>query len=149
MLIPILTLIIAAGVSRSARATNGSSIALPENPRLTSSTPAVRAASAGQVVLGPAALLPWLIELPWCSHTGRPPGGTTATGASVRSATTSVISLCGSQISTSVSWPGRVNRTGPGAPSVTVTCPVAGSVMRSFPPEVVALPIGRPSTSRS
>ena len=35
-----------------ARDVNGSSIALPENARLTSSTPPCAAATAGQVVLG-------------------------------------------------------------------------------------------------
>ena len=74
-LMPILTLIRSAGVSRMARAVKGSSRALPPKPRLTSSTPPADAASAGQVVVGLSAFEPWLIELPWCSHTRRPRSG--------------------------------------------------------------------------
>ena len=52
-LMPILTLIRSAGVSRMARAVNGSSSALPPKPRLTSSTPAEgRRPRAGQVAGG-------------------------------------------------------------------------------------------------
>lgn len=57
------------------------------------------AAWAGQISVGPAASEPWLIELPWCSQTLRPGSGAGSTGASVRRATSSVVSLCGSQIS--------------------------------------------------
>jgi hypothetical protein len=64
ILMPILTLMRSAGVSRIARAVNGSSIALPARPRLINSTPPSEAASAGQVVLGLAAFEPWLMELP-------------------------------------------------------------------------------------
>jgi hypothetical protein len=53
-----------AGVSRMTRARNGSTSALPPRPRLRSSTPARRAATAGQVSDGATALDPWLIELP-------------------------------------------------------------------------------------
>ena len=52
--------------------------------------------------MGLAASEPWLIELPWCSQTRRPSRRRGSTGASVRRATSSVVSLCGSQISTSL-----------------------------------------------
>ena len=74
-LMPSLRLIRSAGVSRRVRAVNGSSRALPPRPRLIRSTPPRAAASAGQVVVGLAASEPWLIELPWCSHTVRPRSG--------------------------------------------------------------------------
>jgi hypothetical protein len=83
------------------RAVNGSSRALPAKPRLTSPTPPRAPASAGHVVVGLSASDPWLIELPWCNHTLRRTVRMASTGASVRRATSSVTSLCGSQISTS------------------------------------------------
>ena len=136
-------------MSRSARAANGSSIALPPNPRLTSSTPPAAAARAGQVVDGLAAFEPWLIELPWCSHTGRSTDGT-AIGASVRRATRSVISVCGSQTTTSFSWSGRPsNRTVPAGPGSVSATPVVGSSRRTRPPDVPARATSRPSTCRS
>ena len=110
MLMPTLTLIRSAGVSRMARAVNGSSSAPPPKPRLTRSTPPRRAATAGQVVEGLAAFEPWLIELPWCTHTGRPLAGAGSTGASVRRAMSSVTSVCGSQISTVLSRSGRSSK---------------------------------------
>ena len=61
---PTLTLIRSAGCSRMTRATDWSSIALPLNPMLTSSTPAAPRATTGQMPVGCAALEPWLIELP-------------------------------------------------------------------------------------
>ncbi len=133
-LIPILTLTTSAGRSRIVRATKGSSIALPLNPRLTRSTPPRAAARAAHVVVGLAAFEPWLIELPWCSQTRRAPGATGATGASVRSATSSVISWCGSQSSTSLSRAGRsVKATVPTGPSRVSVAPVAKSVSSSGP----------------
>ncbi len=133
-LMPSLTLIRSAGVSRSARAVNGSSSALPASPRLISSTPPRDAASAGQVVVGLAASEPWLIELPWCSHTRRPRSGTGSTGVSARSATSSVLSLCGSQISTSLSASGSpVKRTVPTGPGRCSAVPVSRSMVRVSP----------------
>ena len=120
-LMPILTLIRSAGVSRRARAVNGSSRALPPNPRLTSSTPPSEAASAGQVVVGlvgvGAVADRAAVVQP---HLAVPDPVPASTGASVRRATSSVISLCGSQISTSLTSAGRpvnrsgADRTGPG-----------------------------------
>ena len=131
MLMPIFTLTRSAGVSRIARAVHGSSRALPANPRLTSSTPPRDAASAGHVVVGLAALEPWLIELPWCSQTRRPRSGEASTGASVRRATSSVVSLWGSQISTSLASGDRPSKrsvaTGPGVVTADPLCQVDGA----------------------
>ncbi len=135
MLMPTLTLSRSAGVSRMARAVNGSSRAPPPNPRLTRSTPPRRAATAGHVVEGLAASDPWLTELPWCTHTGRSLAGAGSTGASVCSAMTSVTSVCGNQISTVLSWAGRPSkRTVPGSPSVSVVAPVVMSRVIVEPP---------------
>ncbi len=96
--------------------------------------------------MGLAALEPWLIELPWCSHTGRSVAGASSTGASVRSATSSVISLCGSQISMSFARRVRPSKrtvpTGPGRVSME---PVDMSTSRTFPPVTLACPAGSPS----
>ncbi len=150
MLMPIFTLTRSAGVSRIARAVHGSSRALPANPRLTSSTPPRDAASAGHVVVGLAALEPWLIELPWCSQTRRPRSGADSTGASVRRATSSVVSLWGSQISTSLASGDRPSKrsvaTGPG---VVTADPLARSMVRTLPPSAVACATRCPFTSTS
>ncbi|CAM5600753.1 hypothetical protein SANTM175S_06598 [Streptomyces antimycoticus] len=149
-LMPILMLIRSAGVSRIVRAVNGSSSALPPRPRLTSSTPPREAASAGQMAVGLVASEPWLIELPWCSHTLRPWSGTGSMGASVRRATSSVVSLCGSQSSTVLTPPGRsVKRRVPTGPGRLSAVPVARSMASVLPPVTVDCPARRPSTSRS
>lgn len=133
-----------------ARAVKGSSRALPPSPRLTSSTLPREAASAGQVVEGLAAFDPWLIELPWCSHTRRPRSAAGSTGASVRRARSSVVSSCGSQSSTSLGPSGRsVNRTVPGAPGRVSKVPAVMSTTRVSPPVTLACPNSRPSTSKS
>ncbi len=149
-LIPSLRLIRSAGVSRMVRAVNGSSRALPPSPRLTRSTSPAAAARAGQVVLGLAAFEPWLIELPWCSHTRRPRSGRDRTGASVRRAISSVTSSYGSQISTSFSRSGRpVNATVPDGPGCWHFDPVARSMVSTLPPVTLACWVSSPSTSRS
>jgi hypothetical protein len=120
------------------RAVNGSSIALPPRPRLIRSRPACAAATAGQVAVGLVASEPWLIELPWCSHTLRPRSGAGSTGASVRRATSSALSLCGSQISTSLAAsPRSVKRTVPAGPDVSSVAPVAMSTDSTLPPATV------------
>lgn len=97
------------------------------------------AATAGQVPVGLSASEPWLIELPWCSHTRRPLVSAGSTGASVRSATSSVISRCGSQITTSLSVAGRsVKRTVPTGPGSMPDVPVARSMVSTLPPPAVA-----------
>ncbi len=149
-LIPILTLIRSAGRSRIVRAMNGSSRAPPPRPRLVSSTPPRAAARAGQVLVGPAASEPWLIELPWCSHTLRPRSAAGSTGASVRRASSSAVSLCGSQSSTSLATPGRpVKRRVPGGPGSVSAVPATMSMVRVLPPATDARTAGRPSTSSS
>jgi hypothetical protein len=149
-LIPILTLMRAAGVSRRTRATNGSSRALPPNPRLTNSQPRVMAASAGQVALGLAASEPWLIELPWCSHTLSASNGTGAMGASVRSAISSVASLKGSQSSTFFTRAGKpAKRTVPGRPGAVCVAPVARLMVQTLPPSTLACAARMPSISKS
>ena len=149
-LMPTLTLTRSAGVSRMARAVNGSSSAPPPNPRLTRSTPPRRAATAGHVVAGLAAFEPWLIELPWCTHTGRSLAGAGSTGASVRRAMTSVTSVCGNQISMALSRSGRPSkRTVPGSPSMRVAAPVVMSMVSVDPPLTDPRAAGCPSTSRS
>ena len=117
-LMPILTLMRSAGVSRTTRAVKGSSSALPPSPRFTSWTPPAAAARAGQVVVGLAAFEPWLIELPWWTQVRRPSSVTGSTGASVRRVTSSVVSFHGSHSSTVFVPAGRPSKrtvpTGPG-----------------------------------
>ena len=145
---PILTLTRSAGVSRMVRAVNGSSSALPARPRLTSSTPPRWAAIAGQVVLGLSATEPWLIELPWCSQTGRSLVAG-RTGAFVRSSTRCVVSLQGSHSSTSFSRPGSpTNRTVPLGPR-RVSAPPEKSSTTSSPPVMLICAASSPSTQRS
>ena len=149
-LMPIFTLTRSAGVSRIVRAVNGSSSALPPNPRFTRSTPARPAARIGQAPVGWAALDPWLMELPWCSHTRRPEAGTGSRAASVRSATSSVVSSCGSQISTFLGpSPRSANRRVPVGPDVRSEPPVVMSMVRVLPPTTLPWPASRPSITRS
>ena len=118
-LMPSLRVMTSAGWSRMARATNGSSTALPENPRLTRSSPAARAATIGQAPRADAAPAPWLIDEPWCTQRGAVTGDGADTGASVVSATSRVVSPGGSQISTSrstVPSPPSTRSTTPGGP---------------------------------
>lgn len=99
-LTPKLSEIRSAGVSRTACAVKPSTIACPANPRLTSSRSASSAAVAGQAHVGSCASVQWLIELPWCTHTGRPLGAAGSTGASPASPIRSTTIACGSQIVT-------------------------------------------------
>ncbi len=149
-LMPVLTLIRSAGVSRMAWAVKGSKRALPPRPRLISSTPTRDAAWAGQVPVGPTSSEPWLIELPWCSHTLRPGSGAGSTGASVRRARSSVVSLCGSQISIVLRPSGRsVKVTVPGGPGRCSAVPVIMSKVMVLPSGTLAGPVRRPSTRSS
>ena len=136
-------------MSRIVRAVNGSSSALPARPRLTRSTPASRAARAGQVVLGLSAEEPWLIELPWCSQT-RPVAGIGSTGASVRSSTSRTVSLHGSHSSTTLSRAGSpTKRAVPAGPCRVSTAPDDMSTSMTSPLGWVAWATRSPSTSRS
>lgn len=103
------------------------------------------------MALGRTAFDPWLMELPWCSHTLRPLLRAGSTGASVRRAINSVTSVCGSQISMPLSPAGRpVNRAVPAGPSVSSAVWLTMSVtVRTLPPATVARAARRPSTSRS
>lgn len=102
------------------------------------------------MVVGLAASEPWLMELPWCSQVRRPEAGAGSTGASVRSATSAVSSLYGSQISTVLSAPGSPSkRTAPAGPELISALPVDRSMVTVLPPVADACPAGRPSTSRS
>ncbi len=90
-------------------------------------------------MVGLSASEPWLIELPWCSHTVRPASGTVSTAASVRRATSSVISLCGSQISTSFSSGARpVKRSVSSGPGRVTEVPAIMSMVRTLPPVALA-----------
>ena len=147
---PSLTLIRSAAVSRIVRAVNGSSSALPPNPRLTSSTPAAPAATTGQIPVGLVALEPRLIELPWCSQTRALVRSIGATGAVLRKAISSVVSLCGSQSSIALlPGPRSAKRNVLLAPASVVTAPVARSMETMVPPVALTCRASRPSTRRS
>lgn len=108
------------------------------------------AVRAGHVPDGPSAVDPWLMELPWCSHTGPPVTGAGSIAASARSAAISAASLCGSQICTSFVRAGNPSKRSVSTlPCRCVVPPVAMSIVTVLPWSVPVLPVNRPSTSRS